>query len=26
MALSVEQFVTEIEGMTVLELNNLVKA
>ena len=26
MALSVEQFVTEIEGMSVLELNNLVKA
>ena len=26
MALSVEQFVTEVESMTVLELNNLVKA
>ncbi|MBK6405518.1 MAG: 50S ribosomal protein L7/L12 [Holophagales bacterium] len=26
MALSVEQFVTEVEGMSVLELNNLVKA
>ena len=26
MALSVEQFVAEVEGMTVLELNNLVKA
>lgn len=26
MALSVEQFVTEIETMSVLELNNLVKA
>ena len=26
MALSVEQFVTEVKGMTVLELNNLVKA
>jgi large subunit ribosomal protein L7/L12 len=26
MALSVEQFVAEVEGMSVLELNNLVKA
>ncbi len=26
MALSVEQFVSEVEGMSVLELNNLVKA
>jgi large subunit ribosomal protein L7/L12 len=26
MALSVEQFVTEVKGMSVLELNNLVKA
>ena len=26
MALTVEQFVTEVEGMSVLELNNLVKA
>src|SRR5438045_3995926 len=26
MALNVEQFVTEIESMTVLELNNLVKS
>lgn len=26
MALSIEQFVTEVEGMSVLELNNLVKA
>ena len=26
MALSIEQFVAEVEGMSVLELNNLVKA